>query len=175
MRALILLPLVVLLASSLVLAIAGIAASGAASVVRYPDNVPVYAGLFAAVPSMLFGLVALAIVWKRTSRPFAVRVPKVVGGLVGILAVVAMLLAYAVLVGDPDHYKGQFNNATQEWEPSFDTYRQYLAAIFGVATTVPMGVLGIIIKIFYIDSIQVPQLDQPEGLDPIGSIMSGAT
>jgi hypothetical protein len=173
LRLILLLPFIVLVGSSAVLAIAALLASGAAEEVRYPDNLPVYAGLLAAMPSTIFGLAAITVVWKRTADRFQVRTTRLLFGLIVVASAVAMLLAYAFIVGDPDHYKGDFNNAAQEWDPRVPTAGSYLALIAGVATFFPMGALAFLAKYLYIDAIEPGQLDRPEGRDPIGSIMSG--
>ena len=173
LRLLLSLPFILLVGSSVVLAIAALSASGAAEEVRYPDNLPVFAGLLAATPSAIFGVAAIIMVWNRTAARFQVRATRLLFGLVAIAAAVAMLLAYTVIVGDPGHYKGEFNNVTQEWDPRVPTSGSYVALIAGVSTFFPMGALAFMAKYLYIDAIEPGQLDRPEGRDPIGTIMSG--
>ena len=173
LRLLLTVPFVLLAGASLVLGVAAFLASGAAEEVRYGDNVPVYAGMLAAAPAAVFGAVAGTSIWTRTFQPFQVRPARLLGGLAAIGLAIAMLLAYALIVGDPEHYKGNFNNVTQQWDPRVPTSGSYLALIAGVATTFPMGALGVIAKLLYLDAIEPAKLDRPQGIDPIGTIMRG--
>ena len=170
-RILLLAPFIVLVVAGLVLIVAALGAAGAAAEVRYPDNLPVYAGLVAAAPALVFGVVACLIVWARTFGPFEVKPLRLVGGLAAILAAAAMIAAYAFIVGDPEHYKGEFDNLTQQWEPRVPTAGSYLTLVLGVATFFPMGALAVMAKYLYIDAIQQAKLDRPEGFDPIGIML----
>ena len=164
-------PCIVLVLSSLTLVVAALGASGAASIVRYPDNLPVYAGLLAAAPPALFGLVATWAIWLRTFKPFQLRTLRMLLGFPAILAAIVLVFAYAFIVDDPDHYKGQFNNAAQEWDPRVPNPGSYIALIVGVATLFPMGALGVTAKYLYVDGIEGGRLDAPEGYDPIGIML----
>jgi hypothetical protein len=157
-------------ASAAALAITALGASGAAVEVRYPDAVPVYAGLLAGTPSGLFALGAGYTVWRQTARRVRIDPQGLFWGAVPLLLAIALVLTYATYVGDPEHYKGYFNEFRQEWVPRFKPL-PYLALIVGVATFIPMGALGALTKLLYIDAIRPAKLDQPEGFDPIGVML----
>ena len=165
-------PLAVLLISSLALFVIGLGASGAAEVVRYPDMTPVLGATLASVPAIVFAAWGSLRLWQLTYRPYRIRIRHFGIGVAAIASAIAMIAAYAALVGDPEHYKGEFNPVTQEWDPRVESATTYLFLIFGVATTFPMGVLGAVAKLFYVDAIEPAKLERPEGLDPMGEIMA---
>jgi hypothetical protein len=171
LRVLLLAPFALLIVAAFVLMVAAFSASGAAAEVRYPDNLPVYAGLLAAVPALVFGVVASFLIWTRTFGSFEVKPLRLLIGLVAILAAAAMVFAYTFIVGDPEHYKGEFDVLTQQWEPRVPTAGSYLSLVLGVATFFPMGALAVTAKYLYIDAIQPAKLDRPEGYDPIGIML----
>ena len=171
LRRLLAAPFVLLVATAILLGVRSLFAGGAADELGYPHNLPVAAGLLAAAPAIAFGVFAAAAVWTTTDGAFRIQTPRLWAGLLSIAAGSGLLLAYVFIVGNPEHYKGAFNPVTQQWDPAFDSYGQYLFTVLGVATTFPLGALAVVAKYFYVDSIQPAKLDEPEGIDPIGEIM----
>jgi len=170
LRLLLVSPFACLLAASFILYVAAVFAYGAGALVRYPDSLPVLAGFIAATPSAMFALVAGRIVWQKSSRRLRLDTRGLAWGLVPIVLAIALLLIYALSVGDPAHYKGQFNLFTQQWDPRFEA-AAYIWLIVGVSAVIPMGGFGVATKLLYLDAIQTAKLDQPEGYDPVGIML----
>jgi hypothetical protein len=70
-------------------------------------------------------------------------------------------------VGDAEHYKGRFDEQTQQWNADFPP-GIYLGLTLAVASAIPMGLIGFAVKLLYLDAVEHIGLDQPEGFDPTG-------
>lgn len=171
LRLLLLLPVLLLAFAGFVLVIAALGAAGTAWEVRYPDRLPVLAGFLAATPSLLFAAVASVALWRRTGKRVRIERRGLVLGSVPVLLAAVLLLVYAASIDNPEHYKGQFNSFTQQWDPKFHP-SAYVVMILGVSTTFPMGALAVLARLLYMDAIAPARLDRPEGFDPVGILLS---
>jgi hypothetical protein len=168
-RVLLVLPLAAIAIAAIGLIAVSPSAAGAGREFRYPDNLPVFGGIIFATPSLLFGLITLTKVWRRTSVAVLVAPRRTLLGLLPLSMAIALIAAYALLMGDPDSYRGEFNPVQWRWEPMFPQSTFVQVSIF-IAIGYPMGVLGAGVWFLYCQGIAVYGLAEPETPDPIGEI-----
>jgi len=152
------------------LMLVSLTAFGAGNEVGYADWVPPLGAYLFAVPVSLGSATFARAVWRRTQGEVRVQKLRLLGGLAAIAAVIAITVAYAVLINDPDSYRGRFNQFTQKWEPNFGE-SSFLTFTLLIVFTFPCGGLAALIKVLYLDSIQAVGLSRPSGIDPIGEIL----
>jgi hypothetical protein len=163
-------PFLFSMAACLLLMAVALTAFGAGDEVGYPAWAPPAGAYLYAVPVFPGSAVFAAAVWGRTFRDFRLQRWRALAGLMAILVVIAITIAYAALINEPDSYRGQFDERTQRWEPNL-TLESFLSFSLLMAVFFPCGGLAVIIKVLYLDAIQAVGRALPEGVDPIGEIL----
>ena len=82
---------------------------------------------------------------------------------------VGLLVAYALLIGEPDSYRGEFDPVMERWEPMFSQSNFIYVTVF-IAAGYPMGVFGAGVWFLYCRAIEPDGLTLPANPDPIGEI-----
>jgi hypothetical protein len=169
-RLVLVLPFVILIVTAFGLLAVSPTAWGAAGEFGYPDSLPVIGAVIFAAPAVVYGLLAVGTVWRRTSRTFRVAPRQMLLGLIPLAMAIGLLVAYAFLVGDPDSYRGQYNTVKMRWEPLF-SQSAFLTATVLIAFAAPMGLFGTATWCLYCWGIEAEGLAAPEGPDPMGEII----
>ena len=92
-------------AASVPLLVASLFAWGAASEVDYPAALPTVAGLAAAMPILMIGLVSARAVWRRAQHRFDFYVLFTTLGALAFVGAAAFQLALATRIGSRETYK----------------------------------------------------------------------
>lgn len=166
-------PLVTLLVASVVLAIAGVFAWGAAAEVTSQDWLPTFGAAFVAGFILVGTLYCVQGLRERTSRPYHVRSPQVVVGAAACLLLAGFALLSAAQVGNSDNYTRRFDgepNVVNGFEdPSFEV-PGFVISIVVICFPGPVSWLLYAIKRFYVDAVEEVSTEV-EGPDPMGQIM----
>ncbi len=173
-RLLIVAPFMATALAALTLAVSAVAASGAAEEFGYPDWAPTAGGLLFAVPTFCAAAFYARAVWLRTYGPFRLRFLRLAPGTAAVLGGFVLTAAYAVVVGDPDTYRGEFDRNTGEWNPMY-SLESFLGLTLLVATVFPMAGVWFFAKVAYLDAIEPLGLEEVEGPDPMGQMIREAS
>ncbi len=96
-------------------------------------------------------------------------------GLLCVAAVIAITIAYIVLVNDPMTYRSnELDSITQRYKPNL-TQESFLSFSLLMALFFPCGGFAIAAKFMYLGAINAVGLSKPAGIDAIGEIMREQT
>ena len=97
-RALLVLPFLLIFASAGALVVAGIAAWGAAAEVDYPDWAPAYGAVVFAGPLLVLSPLLAVVTWRHTGDPFRMDRTHLIVSLVCFAACIALTISYIITV-----------------------------------------------------------------------------
>ncbi len=170
-RSLLLLMPAACVATAVCLAISGLLARGAANGVGYHSWTPTVGAWIFALPLVTAGVTGLRGVRARTREPFLVRKPHIFIGALGILLWIAIGWAYAVTVDNSSTYEGPFNPITGKFDPNLNE-QSFFMLTAAMALVYPTGLSIAATKFLYLGAIGPALLDEVEGPDPMGAVMS---
>jgi hypothetical protein len=163
-------PFIAIILAALVLVVAAFNAWGAAQDVGYPDSAPTIGGLIFTIPTLVAASFFARQVWLRTFQPYRLKPWRLALGLAAVLGGLALTVAYAFLVGDPESYHGAIDPVTKEWTPNF-TLDWFFILTVTMAIFFPMAGVWFFAKVAYLDAIEPLGRAEVQGPDAIGQLM----
>ena len=166
-------PFLLLMASTIALMAASLTAYGVADDFGYKPWVPATGALLFAIPVLVGSALFARAVWLRTLQPFRLQKLRFILGLLSVVAVIAITVAYIVLVNDPMTYRSnEIDSITHRYKPNL-TPESFLSFSLLMALFFPCGGFAIAAKFLYLGAINAVGLSKPAGIDAIGEIMRG--
>jgi hypothetical protein len=165
-----LLPFAAQVLSGTALLVASFAAAGAANHVGYGEWVPTAGGLLLALPLLAAGSLSGWLIWQRISRPYRLQLLKLIPAWSFLLALAILGIAYIATIDNPQTYEGSFNSLTDKYEPNLTLETFYFVSA-GLSVFL-LGAIYLSMRFLYLGGVERPGLDVPEGIDPIGSLIS---
>ena len=175
MRVALVAPFLLLMASTIALMVASLNAYGVADDFDYKPWVPTAGALLFAFPVFVGSSLFARAVWLRTVQPFRLQKLRFCFGLLCVVAVIAITVAYIFLVNDPLTYRSnQMDSITHRYRPNL-TPESFLSFSLLMALFFPCGGFAIAAKFTYLGAINAVGLSRPAGIDAIGEIMREQT
>jgi hypothetical protein len=79
-------------------------------------------------------------------------------------------VAYIATIDNPETYQGEYVPATQSYAPNITLETFYFVSI-GLSVFI-LGAIYLATRFLYLGGVERPGLDVPEGIDPIGALIS---